>query len=140
MVLQRNRMVFLSAGLVLALAVATAYGFPSVYPTGTTIYNPEKTWNGYTIYPAPEAQGGVLIDMNGNTLITEGAAGRAFEVTVDHEIVWEFINPFFYESDDTRHNFYRAYRVPYDWIPQLTPPEARPVVPPNLSDFRIEKQ
>ncbi|MFP6829624.1 MAG: hypothetical protein VCC36_11410, partial [Gammaproteobacteria bacterium] len=61
-------MVFLSAGLVLALAVATAYGFPSVYPTGTTIYNPEKAWNGYTIYPAPEAQGGVLIDMNGNLI------------------------------------------------------------------------
>jgi outer membrane protein assembly factor BamB len=77
---------------------------------------------------------------NGNTLITEGAAGRAFEVTVDHEIVWEYINPFFYESDDTRHNFYRAYRVPYEWIPQLTPPEERPVVPPSLSDFRIEPQ
>ena len=77
---------------------------------------------------------------NGNTLITEGAAGRAFEVTVDGEIVWEYINPYFYESDDTRHNFYRAYRVPYEWIPQLTPPEERAVVPPHPSEFRIEPQ
>jgi len=30
---------------------------------------------------------------NGNTLITEFTAGRAFEVTQDREIVWEFINP-----------------------------------------------
>jgi hypothetical protein len=77
---------------------------------------------------------------NGNTLITEGAAGRAFEVTVDGEIVWEYINPFFYESDDTRNNIYRAYRVPYDWIPQLTPPDERAVVPPHPSEFRIEPQ
>ena len=31
---------------------------------------------------------------NGNTLITEGAPGRIFEVTPNKEIVWEFINPF----------------------------------------------
>ena len=30
---------------------------------------------------------------NGNTLITEGAPGRIFEVTPDKEIVWEFVNP-----------------------------------------------
>ena len=30
---------------------------------------------------------------NGNTLITEFTAGRAFEVTPDREIIWEFINP-----------------------------------------------
>jgi hypothetical protein len=30
---------------------------------------------------------------NGNTLIVESTAGRAFEVTVDKEIVWEFYNP-----------------------------------------------
>ncbi len=77
---------------------------------------------------------------NGNTLITEGATGRAFEVTADGEIVWEFISPYFYASDDKRNNFYRAYRVPYDWIPQLTPPEQRPVVPPHPSEFRIEPQ
>ncbi len=30
---------------------------------------------------------------NGNTLITESDNGRAFEVTADKEIVWEFYNP-----------------------------------------------
>ena len=32
---------------------------------------------------------------NGNTLICEGAPGRLFEVTPNHQIVWEYINPFF---------------------------------------------
>ncbi len=40
---------------------------PSVYPTGTTIYNPEKCWNGYTLMPIKQV-GAVLIDMNGNVV------------------------------------------------------------------------
>lgn len=40
-------------------------GQPTIYPTGVTIYNPEKAWNGYTIMPI-EGVGAVLIDMNGN--------------------------------------------------------------------------
>ncbi len=39
--------------------------YPSVYPTGTTIYDPEKCWNGYTIFEAKEV-GATLIDMNGS--------------------------------------------------------------------------
>ena len=42
-------------------------GHPSVYPTGTTIYDPEKCWNGYTIYDANDI-GATLIDMNGNVV------------------------------------------------------------------------
>lgn len=30
---------------------------------------------------------------NGNTLITEGASGRLFEVTRDHDVVWEYVSP-----------------------------------------------
>ncbi|MDP7640808.1 MAG: thioredoxin, partial [Candidatus Hydrogenedentes bacterium] len=38
----------------------------SVYPTGTTIYDPEKCWNGYTLFRAGgDAR---LVDMNGNTV------------------------------------------------------------------------
>ncbi len=73
---------------------------------------------------------------NGNTLITEGAVGRIFEVTRENEIVWEYVVPHF-APDSSRHNIYRAYRVPYDWVPQLTRPEERAVVPPALSEFRI---
>ncbi len=64
----QNRAVCLSAALIIVLAPAALNGFPSVYPTGTTIYQPDKAWNGYTIFPTPEAQGAVLIDMNGNLI------------------------------------------------------------------------
>lgn len=149
-------------------------------PIGISVYDPERSWNGYTVYA-----GGEIIDMNGNlvkhfdlsqlgkvmpgghilgdrryngprmergrelvweysalkadgdrtracrfysrpwssaqrlpngnTLICEGAGGRLFEVTPELEIVWEFISP--------RETCYRAYRVPYEWIPQLDKPE-----------------
>ena len=42
-------------------------GIPSVFPTGTTIYNPEKCWSGYTLMPIKKV-GAVLIDMNGNVV------------------------------------------------------------------------
>ena len=46
----------------------------SVYPTGTTIYYPDKCWNGYTIF---ETAGSTrLIDMNGNIVnVWEGLSG-----------------------------------------------------------------
>ncbi len=74
---------------------------------------------------------------NGNTMITEGADGRLLEVTNEGEIVWEYISPYFGEEQLDRNTIYRAYRVPYDWIPQLEKPEERPVVPPDLKDFRV---
>lgn len=77
---------------------------------------------------------------NGNTFITEGAAGRLFEVTPENEIVWEYMSPYFNPNGNGRNNIYRAYRVPYEWVPQLDRPEERQVVPPELSEFRIEPQ
>ncbi len=58
----------LFALLMCALAVGPSmlFAYPSVYPTGTTIYKPEKAWNGYIIFPNP--QGAILIDMNGNVV------------------------------------------------------------------------
>ena len=44
-------------------------GTPNVYPMGTTIYNPEKAWSGYTIMSVVDI-GAVLIDMNGNVVRT----------------------------------------------------------------------
>jgi hypothetical protein len=70
---------------------------------------------------------------NGNTLITAGAPGRMFEVTRDGDIVWEYMYPVF----NPRNAVYRAYRLPYEWIPQLERPEERPVAPPALGDFRV---
>ena len=50
-------------------------GHPTVYPTGVTIYNSDKAWNGYTIIQACEL-GAVLLDMNGKELrLWEGLHG-----------------------------------------------------------------
>jgi hypothetical protein len=76
---------------------------------------------------------------NGNTLITEGAGGRMFEVTVDGEIVWEYMSPYFSAQGPTQNNaVYRAYRLPYGWIPQLERPQETAVTPPPLSEFRVD--
>ena len=77
---------------------------------------------------------------NGNTLITEGANGRIFEVTPEREIVWEYMSPFFRSSRrfKPRNRVYRAYRVPYEWVPQLRKPVERAVIPPDNSQFRIQ--
>lgn len=74
---------------------------------------------------------------NGNTMITEGNDGRMFEVVPDGEIVWEFVSPYFAEREAPSNAVYRAYRLPYAWVPQLGRPEERAVTPPRLGDFRL---
>jgi hypothetical protein len=73
--------------------------------------------------------------MNGNTLIAEADTGRTFEVTRKGEVVWEYLlswanpqppkpgdPPFLLIQTSAQ---YRAYRVPYWWVPQhlLCPPK-----------------
>ena len=48
---------------------------------------------------------------NGNTLICEGAPGRIFEVTPSREIVWEYVNPFFYPDPRTGANTNATFRA-----------------------------
>jgi hypothetical protein len=75
---------------------------------------------------------------NGNTLITEGADGRIFEVTPQYKTVWEYINPYYFESLVGKNNMvYRAYRLPYSWIPQLPVPSEKSIVPQEVTRFRI---
>ena len=73
---------------------------------------------------------------NSNTLITEGATGRVFEVTNDREIVWEYMVA---PSDSGRRTnaVYRAHRIPYAWVPQLQQPEEIAVPLPDLGQFVI---
>jgi hypothetical protein len=73
---------------------------------------------------------------NGNTLITEGPSGRLFEVTAEGGIVWEYIHPVYVGARESN-SVYRAYRVPYDWIPQLDRPEETAVVPPARAKYRV---
>jgi hypothetical protein len=71
---------------------------------------------------------------NGNTLIVEGTRGRVIEVTRDLEVVWEYISPYLWDSTtpSVRNLVYRAYRVPYGWVPQLPKPKESAVDPgPN---------
>ena len=76
---------------------------------------------------------------NGNTMITEGADGRIFEVETSGDIVWEYVSPYFTQTGGSN-RVYRAYRLPYDWIPQLEKPGERAVIPPNVRDFHIAPQ
>ena len=73
---------------------------------------------------------------NGNTLITEGSGGRIFEVTAQHELVWEYISP--YWGEQFKMNMvYRAYRYPYEWIPQIDSPEEVPIEPIDVTSYRV---
>ncbi|GAB1538012.1 aryl-sulfate sulfotransferase [Scytonema sp. NUACC21] len=66
---------------------------------------------------------------NGNTLITEGAYGRIFEVTPSGEIVWEYVNPFFELQDvpgehalvsrGEQNSVFRAFRYSPAEVPWL---------------------
>ncbi|MEW5910164.1 MAG: aryl-sulfate sulfotransferase, partial [Thermodesulfobacteriota bacterium] len=73
---------------------------------------------------------------NGNTLITEGSGGRLIEVTSDHAIVWEYISPFCGKMMKIN-MIYRAYRVPYAWVPQAPEPLESPIEPIDVSSFRV---
>ncbi len=73
---------------------------------------------------------------NGNTMITEGAGGRLFEVTPEYEIVWEYISPYFSKRRNSN-AVYRAYRIPYNWIPQVVKPEEQAVQRLNNSTYRV---
>ncbi|MEW6744412.1 MAG: aryl-sulfate sulfotransferase [Planctomycetota bacterium] len=69
---------------------------------------------------------------NGNTLICEGAAGRAFEVTTGGEIVWEYVNELGLVNQALdgqpapQHALFRATRIPLDH-PGLQGKELRPL-------------
>jgi hypothetical protein len=73
---------------------------------------------------------------NGNTLITEGSSGRIFEVTTGFEIVWEYVSPY-YGINKNANFVYRAYRVPYNWVPQLERPEEKEILKLDKSRFRV---
>ena len=73
---------------------------------------------------------------NGNSLIAEGSGGRIIEVTADHNLVWEYISPYWGKLMNMN-MVYRAYRVPYDWVPQLDPPREVFIEPIDVKTFRV---
>jgi len=129
---------------------ASGYGAPSpISPTGNSIYQRANSrvleidpvslkvaWN----YTAPNFYSTNISSAqrlpNGNTLITEGAPGRIFEVTAKGEIVWEYMAP---PGEGARrsNSVYRAYRVPYSWLPQLAVPQQVAIARPDLARFHV---
>ena len=74
---------------------------------------------------------------NGNTLITEGSGGRIIEVTAGHELVWEYISPY-WGRHFKMNMVYRAYRYPYDYIPRVDPPKQIAIAPLDVTGFRVK--
>lgn len=74
---------------------------------------------------------------NGNTLITEGSNGRLFEVTPEHQLVWEYISPYWSGGERNLNLVYRAYRYPYDWVPQLPLPAPQRIARLDIATFRV---
>jgi hypothetical protein len=56
-----------AAAFFLYVFVVTVAG-QSVYPTGTTIYDPERAWSGYTVLSPLGTQAVIVIDMNGKVV------------------------------------------------------------------------
>ena len=122
---------------------ASGYGFPNpAAPSGSNSFaratsrvleiNPvtlQLVWS----YTAPRFYSSNISGAqrlpNGATLVTDGPNGRLFEVTNDRKIVWEYIYPVFSGAQSTN-SVYRAYRLPYDWIPQIQRPAEKPIAPP----------
>ena len=69
---------------------------------------------------------------NGNTLICEGCSATIREVTPEKEIVWEYLYP-----EVGMALLYRAYRIPYEWIPQLPAQEEVPVERVVPAEFKM---
>jgi len=62
--------------------------------------------------------------------------GRIIEVTAEHELVWEYISPY-WGTLFKMNMVYRAYRFPYEWIPQVDPPKEIPIEPVDVTSFRM---
>ena len=74
---------------------------------------------------------------NGNTLITEGSDGRLLEVTREHELVWEYICPYRGVSTLPMNWVYRAYRAPYEWVPQAGVQQQVAIDKIDVASFRM---
>ena len=56
----------LAPSLLIVAVAASAGAWPLAYPTGVTVYEPDKTFNGYTLFLAIRTKQVFLVDMEGN--------------------------------------------------------------------------
>src|SRR5688572_15341913 len=57
-----------AAGAVLINTFIVIRAAQTVYPTGVTIYDPQRSWSGYTVLSPLATQAAIVIDMNGNVV------------------------------------------------------------------------
>ena len=70
---------------------------------------------------------------NGNTMICEGCSAIIREYTREQKLVWEYVFP-----DIGQSLLYRAYRIPYEWVPQLEKPEEVEIPRADNTKFHVE--
>ena len=63
-----TRRSFVGATLVATALPGALRAAPTVFPTGTTIYDPAKAWNGFTVLSTLDTPAVLVIDMNGRTV------------------------------------------------------------------------
>src|SRR5262249_30657300 len=63
-----NRVACACAAVLTVTAFALSGAAQSVYPTGTTIYDPAKAWNGFTVLSPLGGEAVLVIDMNGTVV------------------------------------------------------------------------
>ncbi len=150
---------------ILSTVTAQIFAYPTVYPRGTTIYKPEKCYNGYTIFVG---RGRInLIDMNGRVVheweivstqikggtprarllrdghVLVGRSDGIQEYDWDGKVVWEYIPG---ESWKPHHDVFRKpdgntllicrEEVPEEYKSEIKDPERRNV--PIYSDVILE--
>jgi len=99
-----------AAGILVSIIFASlSFAFPTVHPTGVTIYKPDKCFNGYTLYSIRNVKPVMLLDMNGNVVHTWDISGNThrllpnghllaltnnlLELDWDGNKVWEYKPP-----------------------------------------------
>ena len=63
-----KQFLYVCVATVFALASGFVLIAQTVYPTGTTIFDPGQAWNGYTVLSPLRTQAVIVIDMNGNVV------------------------------------------------------------------------
>ena len=51
-----------------AIGSVSGMAAPTVFPTGTTLYEPAQTWNGFTVLTILDTPAVIVIDMNGRVV------------------------------------------------------------------------
>src|SRR6478736_4307406 len=59
---------FVGAAVVASTLPCALRAAPTVFPTGTTIYDPAKAWSGFTVLSTLDTPAVLVIDMNGRTV------------------------------------------------------------------------